>query len=90
MKLHQRVRPISHFKANAAAVIDEIAARREPMIITRNGQAAAIIQDVKSYEETQNTLAFLKALAIGDRAVARGDHVPAEAVFARLRGKHGL
>ena len=44
-------------KANATDVLQELAEQRKPLIITQNGKAKAVIQDVTSYEETQETLA---------------------------------
>jgi len=55
-----QIRPISYLKANAAEVLQELNDRRKPMIITQNGEAKAVIKDVESYEETQETLALLK------------------------------
>ena len=56
------------------------------MVITQNGEAKVVMQDVHSYEETQETLALLKILALGHRQVETGRVEPARAVFARLRG----
>ena len=80
-----RVKPISYVKANAAELIRELAEKREPLIITQNGEAKAVMQDLASYEATQETLALLKILALGRRQVEEGRTVPAEEVFRRLR-----
>ncbi|MGH7564382.1 MAG: type II toxin-antitoxin system prevent-host-death family antitoxin, partial [Gemmatimonadota bacterium] len=53
--------------------------------ITQNGEARAVIQDVASYEETQETLALLKILALGNRDIEAGDVSPVEEVVDRLR-----
>ena len=60
MKLSSQIKPISYFKANAAEIVRQLAAQREPMVITQNGEATAVIQDIASYEETQETMALLK------------------------------
>lgn len=85
MTLASRIKPISYFKANAAEIIQELAEVGEPMIITQNGEATAIVQDIASYEKTQETLALLKILALGERNVEEGRHRPAKTVFADLR-----
>ena len=82
-----RIRPISYVKANAAELIRELAEKREPLIITQNGEATAVMQDVASYEATQETLALLKILALGNRQVAEGKVVPAAEAFRRAREK---
>lgn len=87
MKYSTRIKSISYLKANAAAVVRELAERREPMVITQNGEAKAVIQDVVSYEATQETMALLKILALGNRQIEEGKLVPAADVIRRLRGK---
>ena len=64
-----------------------LAEKREPLVITQNGEAKAVIQDVASFEQTQDTLALLKLLALGTRDVEAGRSKPARAVVARLRAK---
>jgi prevent-host-death family protein len=64
-----KIRPISYLKAHAAEVVRTLAAQGEPMIITQNGEAKAVIQDVRSFEETRETLALLKILALGNRQI---------------------
>ena len=75
MKL-ERIKPISYFKANAAEIIRDLADVREPMIITQNGEATAVIQDIHSYQATQETLALLKLLAIGREEIEAGKTRP--------------
>lgn len=87
MKKFSRIKPISYFKANAAEVIRELAEEREPYVITQNGQASAVLQDIKSYEETQETLALLKILALGRAEADAGKTRPAGQVVKRLRHK---
>ena len=88
MRYSSRVKPISYLKANAAEVLLDLAERREPMVITQNGEAKAVIQDVASYEETQETLALLKLLALGNRDIEAGRTRPLRDVVARLKTKH--
>ena len=85
MRYSTRIKPISYLKANAAEVLDDLQERRQPLIITQNGEAKAVIQDVASYEETQETLALLEILALGGEQVARGKLKPMREVVNRLR-----
>ncbi len=84
MGLADSIKPISYFKANAAQIFKQLAETREPMIITQNGEAKAVVQDMASYEETQETLALLKILALGDRQVTTGKVKPAREVVRNL------
>jgi prevent-host-death family protein len=80
-----RIKPISYFKANAAEIIQELGEIGEPMIITQNGEAKAVVQDIVSYEQTQETLALLKILALANNNIEQGHYRPAKDVFADLR-----
>jgi len=85
MKLSSQIRPISYLKAHAAEIVRTLAEQQEPMVITQNGEAKVVIQDIESYEQTQQTMALLKILALGMRQVEEGNVLPAEKVIKRLR-----
>jgi prevent-host-death family protein len=82
-----QIKSISYLKANAAEVLQVLEEQRRPMIITQNGEAKAVLQDVASYEETQETLALLKILALGSQQVERGEVTPVSEVANRLRSR---
>jgi prevent-host-death family protein len=87
MKFSTRVKPISYLKANAAEVIRDLAETRSPLVITQNGEAKAVLQDLASYEDTQETLALLKVLALGNQHFEQGKGIPAKEAFRRLRAR---
>jgi len=87
MRYSTQIKPISYLKANAAEVLHELQEKRRPLIITQNGEAKAVIQDVASYEETQETLALLKILALGSQQVENGEVAPLADVVKRLRSQ---
>ena len=72
MKYSTQVKSISYLKDNAAEVLRDLNRQRRPLVITQNGEARAVIQDVVSYEETQATLALLKILSLGSKQVEEG------------------
>ncbi|MFO1372154.1 MAG: type II toxin-antitoxin system Phd/YefM family antitoxin [Candidatus Competibacteraceae bacterium] len=85
MKFSSQIKPISYLKAHAAEIIRQLAEQREPLVITQNGEAKVVIQDVQSYEQTQETLALLKILALGNRQIEEGRVYEAATVFQNLR-----
>lgn len=87
MKYSSQVKPISYLKANAAEIAKQLTELREPMVITQNGEAKFVIQDVASYEQTQETMALLKILALGRKEVEEGKVVPAREAMRRLRAR---
>ena len=87
MHYSTQVKPISQLKAHAAELLLQLAEKREPLVITQNGEAKAVLQDVASFEETQETLALLKLLALGNREVEKGKARSLADVGRRLRAK---
>jgi prevent-host-death family protein len=87
VQFSSQIKSISYLKSNAAEVLDQLARQREPLVITQNGEAKAVIQDVASYDETQNTLALLKVLALGNQDVEAGRLTPVAQVVSRLRAR---
>ena len=64
MRMSEAVKSISYLKANAANMIEEINKDQKTFVITQNGEAKVIVQDIKIYEKTQETMAMLKLLAM--------------------------
>jgi len=87
MRYSTHVKPISYLKANAAEILRQLKERRDPMIITQNGEAKAVLQDVASYEQTEETLALLKVLALGSRELEQGRVTSTDELVNRLRAR---
>lgn len=85
MKLSSQIKPISYLKAHAAEIVRNLSGQAEPLIITQNGEAKIVIQDIKSYEQNQETMALLKMLALGTRQIEEGKVSPVADVIQRLR-----
>ena len=85
MKLSERIKPVSYFKANAAEVIKTVNEVKEPYIITQNGHAKAILWDIDRYEEMQETLALLKRLATGSKEIEDGEVLPVKHAFVEIK-----
>ena len=55
------------------------------MITTRNGEVSVVAQDVGSHEQTGETLALLKILALGNRQVEQSKVTPARLALKKVR-----
>jgi prevent-host-death family protein len=77
--------PVSQVKARLAEVIESSRETGEPVIITQNGEATAVLQDLATYESTRRSLAMLKLVAQGERDLAKGKSIPQAEVFRALR-----
>ena len=85
MKLSRQIKPISYLKAHAAEIVRNIGKQKEPLIITQNGEAKVVLQDIESYEQTQENMALLKILALGNRQIEESMYEKAAHVVKRLR-----
>lgn len=85
MKLSSQIKPISYLKAHAAEIVRNMGDQGAPLVITQNGEAKVVLQNIESYEQTQETMALLKILALGNRQIEAGDVEPANVVIQRLR-----
>ena len=85
MKLSSQIKPISYLKAHAAEIVRTLGEQGEPLVITQNGEAKVVMQDIESYEQTQETMALLKILALGARQVEEGKVQSSADVIKGLR-----
>lgn len=85
--MHDRVKPISYLKAHSAELIRQLGEGAPPLIVTQNGEAKAVLQDIGSYEQTQETLALLKLIALGRDDMAQGRTAPVEGLADRIRSR---
>lgn len=85
MKLADTVKPISFVKAHAAELLQQMEETGQPIIITQNGEAKAVLQNIHEYEATQQTLALLKMLSLSKKDVEEGRTRPVSDAFASLR-----
>ncbi len=87
MKFSEAVKPISYLKAHASEVIRDVAANQKTLVITHNGEAKVILQDVKVYEKTQESIALLKILALSGREIKKGNYKTLEKTFEKVQNR---
>ena len=87
MKLRNGVKSISYLKAHAAELISHVADSGNSLVITQNGEAKAVLQDIGSYEETQESLMLLKMLALSAAHEQAGLTKPVSRAFKDLRAR---
>ena len=85
MKFSSQIKPISYLKTHVSKIIRQPGENHEPLLITQNGEAKAILQDIQSYEQQQETMALLKILALGNRQIEEGKVQVAAEVFKSIR-----
>jgi prevent-host-death family protein len=87
MHYSTQIKPISYVKANAAQVLRELTESRDVLVITQNGEATAVMQDIASYEAGQQALALLKILAMGNQQIENRKVIRAADAVARIRAR---
>lgn len=85
MLLQHAVKPISYFKSHAADILNNLSTNHGSLVITQNGEARAVLQDICEYERTQESLALLKILALGRKDFESGNQKPVAAAFSSVR-----
>jgi prevent-host-death family protein len=85
MKMSTQIKPISYLKAHAAEIVRNMGKRQEHLVITQNGEAKVVLQDIHSFEQAQETMALLKILALGNRQIEEGKFESAADAIKRLR-----
>jgi prevent-host-death family protein len=81
------VRPVTEFRANASAVLDQVQATGRPVILTQHGRSAAVLLDVSVYEELLDELALLRDIKTAEGQVAKGRVAAHSTAAKRLRAK---
>ena len=84
MHISTDIKSVTYLKSKAADVLKQINETHRPMIITQNGEARAVVQDPKSYEEMRNAIALLKLLSQSEEDIRNGEVVSEDAVFAKV------
>lgn len=84
MNLSQDIKPISYLKAKTADVINSVNENQRVIFITQNGEAKAVVQDIRSYENLQNTLNLLKLVIQSENDIVNDDVISQDDMFNDL------
>ncbi|MCK4763525.1 MAG: type II toxin-antitoxin system Phd/YefM family antitoxin [Candidatus Aminicenantes bacterium] len=90
MNIKEKIRPITFLKTNAADVMAAVTKTHSPVIITHNGEAKMVVQDIESYNDLKESLSMLKLAAMGREQVDKGRTRSADEVFESLEKKLGI
>ena len=84
MKYSENIKPISFLKSHASEIIRNLSKSKKTIIITQNGEAKAVVQDIKLYEENLESMALLKILAQSNESIKKGKLKPVKKAFSDL------
>ena len=83
----QDIRPLTDFRANAAAVVQQVQDTHRPVILTQHGRSAAVLLAVDTYETLLEELALLRDVRAAEQQVAAGEGVSQTAAGRELRAR---
>jgi len=84
MKLADAITPVTQLKTRSAELIRQARETGQPIIITQNGRATAVLQDVASYQRQRDALLMLKLIAQGAAELQAGAAIPHEEALSRI------
>jgi prevent-host-death family protein len=87
MKLSEDIKPISQVKAHMSEIVEAISRTHNKVVITHNGEAKAVLQDIESFEELQDSLAMLKIIAVSTKSMLLGEGMTVKDAFKEVRDK---
>ena len=85
MNFKEDIRPISYIKTNAAQILKKVNETRNPIVITQNGEAKAVLLDTESYQEMLSAISILKLLSQSEKEIEDGKILKNDEVFRELR-----
>lgn len=87
--LGQDIRPLSEFRANAAALIKQLQTTRRPLVLTQRGHSAAVVLDVQEYERLLEEVELLRDVHAAEQELEAGGGLPHEEAKAQIRSRLG-
>jgi prevent-host-death family protein len=87
VNLRENVKPISYIKTNAAQMMKYVSERKNPIIITQNGEAKAVLIDIETYQDTEDAFALMNIIKLAELDIENGKVRKADDVFNDLREK---
>ena len=87
MNLKEDIKPISYIKTNAADMLKRVNETHNPIIITQNGEAKAVLLDTDSYQTMINGIGILKILSQSENEIDQEEIIEQENIFEEIDKK---
>ena len=79
------IQPLSEFRANMAAYIDQVQDSGRPLVLTQNGRGAAVVLGVKQYEQICDEVELVRDLRTAEAQIAAGEGIAHSRARAQLK-----
>ncbi len=90
MNIQETIKTDSYLHANTAEALDFVRQRRQPVIITQNGDVSAVLIDLESYQSMKDAINMLRLIKFSESDIAKGNYKPAEDFFSSLKARYGI
>jgi len=90
VNLKEDIKPISYIKTNAADMMKYINDVKNPIIITQNGEARAVLVDIESYQNIKDAFNLLKLLQMSEKEIEKGHCRKVDEVFSDIEAELGI
>jgi len=84
MNIKDDIKPISYIKTNAADMLKRVNETHNPMIITQNGEAKAVLLDTDTYQKLISTIGILKLISQSENDIENSDVFDQENVYTEI------
>jgi antitoxin YefM len=88
IKLDQDIKPLSEFRANATACLQQVHDTRRPMIITQHGKSSAVLMGVHEYEQLIEKLELLQEIKLAEAQLENKQGISHKAAKQRIMKKY--
>lgn len=89
----KQIRSLTDFQRHAKEYVKHIKETKNPLVLTVNGKAELVVQDVESYQEMLqqvDRMETVEAIRQALQEFERGEGRPAREALAALRQKHAI
>ena len=87
MNLRSDIRPISYVKSNAAEMLRQVNDTHNPILITQNGEARAVLLDTETYQEMKDALGLMKLISHSEKDIADNRTVDHQSAMDDIYGR---
>jgi len=83
--MHESIISLTEFKSAASQQIKALKENADPLILTQNGRATAVVEDYAQYQRQQKSLALLRLMVQGEDDIQHGRLTQQSEVFDALK-----
>jgi len=83
-----QIRPITDLR-NTSEISELCHSKPEPIFITKNGYGDLVIMSQETYEQRMALADVYEKLMVAEKQIQNGELLDGDAVFAKLKAKHG-